>query len=104
MLYQEIGGSQAEGPHHPAIKATGQDLLGRVKGHSTRHFVCSCEVIQLRGRDTLQAQSWIKLYLAATPNNKTASDLHRERDPQQKSDLASMDLKPSEILGLWAFR
>lgn len=41
VLQQEVRGSQAEGPHHPAVEATGQDLPGGVEGHSTRSFLCS---------------------------------------------------------------
>lgn len=103
VLYQEIGGDQAEGPHRPAVEAAGQDQLGGVKGHSTRHFLCSREVIQLREGDAPRAHSWMKLDQADTANNHPGSHLHHERVPQEKSELAWMDPKASAVLGLWAF-
>lgn len=50
VLCQQVGGSQAEGPHHAAVESTGEDPLGGVEGHSTRHLISSCEVVQLQGK------------------------------------------------------
>lgn len=53
VLCQEVGGSQAEGSHHAAVEATGEDPLGGVEGHGTWCLISSREVVELQGKHSM---------------------------------------------------
>lgn len=100
VLCQEVGGSQAEGPHHAAVEATGEDPLGGVEGHSTGHLSSSCEVVQLQGKHS----TGTKLEGAAPGSHTEWPHSSTTTVPQWNSDRSCLQTKPNKALSLWAFR